>query len=379
MRILDRYLLRQYFESYLICFCSLTGLYVVFDAFGHMDEFLGKNQPAGGLMWTLFEFYGYRSISFFERISALLTLIAGMFTLTWFQRSQEMTALWAAGITTKRILAPILIACLMTSLLAAGAREFLVPRFKYELTLTPSDICGDGVRGLQPTYDLATDILMQGTFAYVREERVSKPNFILPEKLAGRTITIAAKSAWFERANQQHPAGYRLEEIIEPPDFSEGKSLKLDDTTLVYRRGDVDWLKPNECFVVSHLSFTEWVDGERLRQYSSTPELIAGLKNPSRDFGADSRVLLHARLVQPLLDMVLLALGLPFVLAGERRNMFVAVGFCMVTTTLFLVLTLGCHWLGSISFLPPSLAAWLPLILFSPFAWWMSEPVFRGV
>ena len=40
MPIIDRYLLRQYVKTFLICWFSLTGLYVVVDAFSNLDEFL---------------------------------------------------------------------------------------------------------------------------------------------------------------------------------------------------------------------------------------------------------------------------------------------------------------------------------------------------
>ena len=33
MAIIDRYLLRQFVKTFVICYVSLTGLYIVFDAF----------------------------------------------------------------------------------------------------------------------------------------------------------------------------------------------------------------------------------------------------------------------------------------------------------------------------------------------------------
>ena len=47
-------------------------------------------------------------IAFFDRMSGVLTLIAVMFTVTWIQRHQEMTALLAAGISRRRVLRPVL-------------------------------------------------------------------------------------------------------------------------------------------------------------------------------------------------------------------------------------------------------------------------------
>ena len=67
MRIIDRYLLRQFIQVFLICFVSLTGLYVVIDGFNNLEEFIeyakGKHSSVLAVMG---EYYAYRTLSFFE-------------------------------------------------------------------------------------------------------------------------------------------------------------------------------------------------------------------------------------------------------------------------------------------------------------------------
>jgi len=87
------------------------------------------------------------------------------------------------------------------------------------------------------------------------------------------------------------------------------------------------------------------------------------------------RVAIHARIVQPALDITLLFLGLPLVLRRNNRNMFVAIGLCVVVITVFYLVVLGCQSLGSSYMISPALAAWLPLIVFVPAAMAMSEPL----
>src|SRR5205814_9631524 len=102
MLILDRYLLRQFLRTFAICFCSLAGLYVVIDAFGNLDDFIKvANEHLGehGGLWKIMgEYYGYRTIGFFDRTSGSLTLIAAMFTIATFQRFNDLTALQPPGI-----------------------------------------------------------------------------------------------------------------------------------------------------------------------------------------------------------------------------------------------------------------------------------------
>ena len=142
---------------------------------------------------------------------------------------------------------------------------------------------------------------------------------------------------------------------------------------------DTPWLKPDECFLVSDVDFDQLTGGNSLTQLSSTAQLIKGLRNPSLDYGAKEQVAIHARVVQPLLDMTLLFLGLPLVVTRENRNVFVAMGICMVVTTAFTLVVSGVQHLGAISywFFTPPLAAWTPLIIFVPLAAWLVEGLWQ--
>ena len=49
MTIIDRYLLRQFARTFFICFFSLLGLFVVFDAFTKLEAFMKIADQQGGL------------------------------------------------------------------------------------------------------------------------------------------------------------------------------------------------------------------------------------------------------------------------------------------------------------------------------------------
>jgi lipopolysaccharide export system permease protein len=79
--------------------------------------------------------------------------------------------------------------------------------------------------------------------------------------------------------------------------------------------------------------------------------------------------------VQPLLDVVLIFLGIPLVLTRENRNVFVAAGQCLGLTLGFFVITLASQSLGSSYLINPVLAAWIPLLVFAPLAYVFARPL----
>jgi lipopolysaccharide export system permease protein len=378
MRIIDRYLLRQYLQTFLICYLSLMGLYVVFDAFTNLEEFLRCGEKSGGLLTLMGSFYAYQSIAFFDRTSGLLALISAMFTIAWIQRHNEMTALMAAGIHRVRVVKPVIAAAVVISVLATVNRELVIPRFTKQLSRQPQDLIGDVAQELQPRWDAQTNILIQGKATFAVNQRIEEPVFVLPRKLNHYAKQITAKDAYYRPPDAAHPGGYLVEGLQEPKNLGTRPSLVDDGKPVIITALDApDWLQPQQCFVVSNMTFDELTAGRTFVQFASTGQLISGLRNPSLNFEADMRVAIHSRMVQPLLDITLVFLGLPLVVTRNNRNIFVAVGLCLGVVTVFLMVVIALQYMGSIGLIPPAFAAWAPLMLFVPAAVALAEGMWK--
>jgi lipopolysaccharide export system permease protein len=377
MGIIDRYLLRQFVQTFVICFLSLWGLYVIFDLFTNLEEFLQAGEKTGNLWRLIGEFYGYQAIAFFDRTSGLLALISAMATLAWLERHNELTALMAAGISKLRIAVPVVAASVVVTVVAAVNRETLIPSHRQQLARKTTDLLGDRPQVMVPCYDTTTKILFRGAATYTHQQRIEKPDLLLPPGLDEYGPTLTADNAFYQPANAEHPAGYLLQGVRQPAGLDDRPSLSKDGVPVVITPRDApEWLRPGECFVVSDLAF-EQLTGSMWRQYASTAELIRGLRSKGLEFGADVRVAIHSRLVQPLLDLTLLFLGLPLVLRREMRTVCLALGTCLALVTGFMVVVFGFQYLGTMCLLPPSLAAWAPLLIFVPAAVALSEPLWE--
>jgi lipopolysaccharide export system permease protein len=371
--IIDRYMLRQFIQVLIICFLSLIGLYIVIDAFGHLDHFVDYAEDHGSLLGALAGFYAYRAIMFFDRTSGILTLIAVMFTVTWIQRHNEMTALLAAGIPRARVLRPVLLAAIAVSLVAAANRELVMPAIRHQLSLDSKNLGGQQEALMQARFD-SNDILIGGEKIVPAEQIIKDAKFVVPRQLDRFGKQISAAEARFLPATSTMPSGYLLTGVSQPKGLLKQPSLlDADKTPVIITPPGNDWLKSNQLFVVSSLSFEFLAAGSTWRDFASTREMIRELRNPSTDLGADVRVAIHGRFLQPFLDTTLLFLGLPFVVTRTNRNPFIAIGLCLAVVTVFMCVVLGCQSLGTGGWITAPLAAWLPLIIFAPLAAAMGE------
>jgi lipopolysaccharide export system permease protein len=368
LTIIDRYLLRQFVQVLAICLMSLIGLYIVIDAFGHLDHFVDYAEKHGNLLGILVSFYAYRAVHFFDRTSGILTLTAVMFTVTWIQRHHEMTALLAAGITRTRVLRPVLMAAIGVSLLAAANRELFMPTIRHQLALESKNLGGQQQALMQSRFDRQTDILIGGERIVPAERKIIEPSFVLPRGLDRFGKQLTAREARFLRAHGDLPSGYLLSGVASPKVLLKQPALLVDGRPVVMTPIGNNWLQHDQLFVVSGVSFEFLSAGGNWRDFASTREMINELRSPSTDLGADVRVAIHTRFLQPLLDTTLLFLGLPFVITRTSRNPFLSIGLCLAVVTVFMLVVLGCQSLGSGGWIAAPLAAWLPLLIFVPLA-----------
>ncbi|HEX3602297.1 MAG TPA: LptF/LptG family permease [Lacipirellulaceae bacterium] len=375
--IIDRYMLRQFIQVLVICLMSLIGLYTVIDAFSHLDHFVDYAGKHGNLLKIMGTYYAYRSVAFFDRTSGTLTLIALMFTITWIQRHHEMTALIAAGISRVRVLRPVLLAAIGMSLLAAANREFIMPNIREHLANDSKNIGGEQQTDLQSRFDSQTGILLGGEKIVAADHKIVNPSFVLPRQFDQFGRQLTAHDAIYLPADAKHPSGYLFNNIIAPKALLKSPALVSGEKAIVMTPIGSDWLQHDQVFVVSDVSFEFLAAGASWRDFASTHEMITQLRSPSTDLGADVRVAIHSRLIQPFLDTTLLFLGLPFVVTRTNRNPFIAIGLCLAVVTIFMILELGCQSLGSGGWLAPSFAAWLPLMISAPIAAAMSDTLYQ--
>ena len=78
----------------------------------------------------------------------------------------------------------------------------------------------------------------------------------------------------------------------------------------------------------------------------------------------------HVRFTEVLNNLVMLLLGLPFILSRER-NIKASASLCLAVVATFYCFIYLCRYLG----LPPTLAAWLPALVFGPISVVMLDTV----
>ena len=350
---IDWLLIKGYFKSYAICLISLLTLYVVVDLFMHLDDFTGHHaRGLGDVTRRIGYYYGFRMPQFFDRMCEAVVLLAAMFTVAVMQRNNEQVPLLSAGVSTRRIVAPVLVCAFLMLGLSVANQELLIPRIADKLGLDRSD--PDGIKDTftRPYYE-PNGILLEGDRAVRGKKTIRNFRCLIPDKITGNQIHISAREAEYQpEAGRWALSGSTpvnldaIPGLLEVTDGAAGRYY-------LYTR---------------HADFEAMVRNPKWFNMTSTRKLYLELQRPESTRLAAIAVQFHTRLTRPLLGMVLVLLGLSVILRDQNRNVFISSGVCLALCGLFFAAMHACRMLGDNELISPALAAWLPVLGFGPFA-----------
>jgi lipopolysaccharide export system permease protein len=357
LKLIDRQMVRGYFKSYAVCLSSLLSLYVVVDLFTNLDDFTHHGQGLKATIYHIVTYYGYKIPSIFDKLCEVIALLAGMFTVAWMQRNNEQVPLLSAGVSTRRIVTPVLAcACVMLSL-AGLNQELLLPRVADRLSQERDDPGGNREITARSHFE-PNNIHIEADKALRKGLSVREFRVTIPETLAGQLLHLTAREAHYlpkqkvwELVGTRPADADKIDNVLEKVDT--GRYL------LHVRDVDFDALTRNPNWFL----------------LTSTQQLFEELQKPESTRLSAMAVLFHMRLTRPILGILLVFLGLSVILRDQNRNAIISSGLCLVLCGLFFGVQYSCKMLGDNDFLPPALAAWAPVLLFGPLAVAMFDAV----
>ncbi len=370
MTRIDRYILFLFLRVLVVCFFCLVGLMVVIHAFSNLDELMAFGKKRGNIGLGLLEYYGPYSLVLLDRFGGMLALLAIMFVVSWLKRTNELVSLMAAGISPKRILIMPVLASMVFFLGLTINREVTIPHFEEMLGKNPQDLSAEHLRPVKPVYDAKYGVLVGGRLMSLANREIKHPSFRLEGPAAAIGRQIQAVSGLYQPADDKHPSGFLMDNVLIPNNIHTQPSIYQDSQPVLLTHYDQKWLQPHQSFLVSSIEFEELLGGSAWIQYASTTAMIDRLRSPSTHISDDLRLTVHQRIVQPMLDFTLLILGVPILLRRQDKHLFWIAGATLGTVGVFMLVTKVIQSMASgATPLPPYLGAWLPLLIFAPIAY----------
>ncbi|MBK8550927.1 MAG: LptF/LptG family permease [Ignavibacteria bacterium] len=124
MKILDKYILKQFIKNFLFGLLCFILVFILVDLFENLDKFIDKNLNAGSIL----QYYLYFIPEILKLITPVGMLLATLFTMSKLANYSEMTAINAAGISLSRISLPLIVFGFLITLFSIYFNGWITPK-----------------------------------------------------------------------------------------------------------------------------------------------------------------------------------------------------------------------------------------------------------
>ena len=123
MRILDRYIVREFLRTFLIIFVSFAAVLIVIDVIDNLPRLLRN----GASLDLALEYYLLRIPYLFVLTAPVTVLLTGLFLMNGLSKHNESVAMRAAGISIKRTMFPLFVIGALLSIAVGLFGEYVLP------------------------------------------------------------------------------------------------------------------------------------------------------------------------------------------------------------------------------------------------------------
>jgi lipopolysaccharide export system permease protein len=367
MKLLDRYVAKNFIIGYVIAFGVLMGLRTITDLFVNLDEFTEHaDMTTREVVKNVLTFYCFNWTLYFRDFAGMITAVAAAFSFGRMVRSNELVAIMASGISLKRIIAPIVfLALLLTGVLIID-QELLIPPLADKLVRSHDDLPG------QESYDVrfiddSKESLINSQKFDVGTLTLHNPTILLRQRNAESRILEVTGRITAEKAVYNKQTGAwdlwsqdsKTNELVPYGVLEKVGVLAVPEKVPFYKSDitakDIPIRRKSEH--KSLLSFRYLTILERQE---------TGIRDR---FQLSSQK--HFRITDPIINLVMLMVSLPILVCRDPKAMKSAVMISFGITAACFVTTFVCKMLATevvFDKVMPALWAWLPVFIFLPIA-----------
>ena len=123
MRIVTRYLLREFLRPFVVMLLSFDAMFLVFDLFDNVSKFIESKFP----VLRILQYYGCLIASYSYWFAPASLMLATLYSMWMLSRNSEITAMRASGISFTRLSMPFLGVAIAVAILQGFNSEYFVP------------------------------------------------------------------------------------------------------------------------------------------------------------------------------------------------------------------------------------------------------------
>ena len=347
MKILDKYLVKQFLQTIGFGLLGFTVIFIVIDAMENLDDFIDQTVPA----LTVLHYYVVFSPEIIRLITPVAVLFAALFTAGKAASLSELTAIKASGVSLFRFMLPFLITTFFVSLFSVYFSGFVVPMAnRTKLNIEQES--------------LKKNLSFSGSNLFFQDSKQ-------------RIISISFFDNSSNRANRVSIQDYDKNDLKK-------MTSRIDAVTLQYDSLKKSWIATNgikrefigkqqkaEYFNNLEITDLNFSPGDLLNKQTRPSEMnlaeLNELIRSQESAGNDQTSTLiefHSRIAFAMTSVIVVLFGLPISANKRKGGIASQVGLNILVTFLYLVFMKVSQAFGKNGSLNPIITAWFANFIF---------------
>lgn len=385
MKILDRYISREFLKVFLFGIIALILVSTVVNIFETVDEIVEYKPP----LTVTITYFLARIPQILFMITPISILLTTLLVTGRFARNSEVIAMLAGGVSIYRLMVPLLIIGFVISLLMFGLNEFVVP--------TANQVADECKRIMKQKPDTRQMPKIEIWFRGNENNRIYYINALIPENQGIQGFTVFELNDQFlpmkrldvaqgryhpPRQKNEQPSGtwekffpkrlfdfFAASENGEPADEDLGTWTLYEGIERSFEPGEhqsIIRFKRRRDYVIPH-SFEEFRRDTKKPEdmnYRELTQYIQTLTESGYDV-SEYIVDLRAKFSYPFVSLVMVIIGFPFALKSPRSGAAFGVGLSVFIGITYWIMLQMAISLGHGHIFPPFLAAWISHVVFA--------------
>ena len=346
MRILDRYMAKQFLIALLLSFVTFIAIFVIVDLIDHLDTFIDYNATVATVVQYYLCFIPYRAVLCLP----IAMLLACLFSIGMLAKHNEIVAMKAAGMSLYRILYPAISLALIISLAALIFSDQVVPWANWK-----KGQIWRNMKGTVRSRGSRRDVFLQD----VNDQIVFARYYNTGEKTAYEVSIETYRDASLIRRVTAQKMSWANESWI----LSEGEVREFERER--ERARPFDRMQAEDVTLLPEDFAREYRKPEEMSYF----ELRAYIKRAVR-IGVDATrylVDLHLKISFPFASFIIILFGAPIASNPRRAGLAMSFGTGLLICFAYYGLIKAGQALGWNQVISPLLAAWIGNLVFAAF------------
>jgi len=346
MRILDKYLLREFVWPVMYCFDAFAMLMIVIDLFGTLDEFITYHAR----LTTVVHYYLILFPEMFVQIMPMALLLGLLFCLSNLGKYNELIAMRSCGVSLGRLAVPLLAIGVMAAGLVFAVNELFVPHAREQAEVLRGSVRGKGSRDVLENFFFANSIEHRDWYARRFDTRALQMDSAeVHDRNDDGTSKVDVYAETVRWTNKQwHFFNADVYDYGRTPPVAHVTETNFPAFNESPKRLAIEGKKPDQ---LSTSELGRYIRTQRRAHH------LAGL--------AEYEVNLHYRYAFPLTCVIVVLIGIPLGMRVSRSGPLLGVGTALTLVVAFYFLNYITLAIGKGGRIPPVAAAWMTNAIFA--------------